>query len=76
MLFPLITLQITAVVSGCLHGNAMSCHPLVVERTRKDVNVHGVYHVWDVVQFEVPLLGAGDSHVLVFDKRAWRKISS
>ena len=41
--------HVATVVSRHLHGNAATGDRLRVGRTRKVVDVHGVYHVPDVV---------------------------
>ena len=60
-------LHITTVVPRHLHGNAATCDRLRVERTRKVVDVHGVYHVPDVVHPEVSPLVASGWWSLVFN---------
>lgn len=39
------TLHVTAVVSSYLHGDATTCHRIVIERTRKVVSKNSVYCV-------------------------------
>ena len=65
-----VALHVIFVARSCLHSDATACHRLVIERTREVVNVHGVYHVSDVFQSKVPLLVAGVSHSLVFDRKS------
>ena len=62
--------HLIAVVPGCLHSDATACYRLVIDKTRKVVNVHGMYHVSDVVQSKVPLLVADYSHPLVSGRKS------
>ena len=51
-------LHVAVDVSGCLHGDAAACYRLGGGRALKDVDKHGVYHVSNIHQSNIPLLVA------------------
>lgn len=55
---------VVSAVPGCLLGDAAAHFRLVIYRTRKVVNAHGVSHMSNFVQSKV----AGDSHPLVYGR--------
>ena len=57
--FAVVAVHITAGVPHHLHGIAAACNRLSVDRARKVVDVHSVYHVPNVVQPKVPPLVLG-----------------
>ena len=67
--FAVVALHVTAGVPHHLHGNAAACDRLSVDRARKVVDVHSVYHVPNVVQPKVPPLVAGGSYPLVLGRK-------
>ena len=63
-----------AIVPHHMHGNAVACDQLSVDRARKVVDVYSVaYHVPNVVQPKVPPLVAGGSHPLVLGRKGLGK---
>ena len=64
-----VALHVAAGVPHHLHGNAAACDRISVDRARKVVDVHSVYHVPNVVQPKVPPLVAGGSYPLVLGRR-------
>ena len=67
--FAVVALHVTAGVPHHLHVNAAACDRLSVDRARKAVDVHSVYHVPNVVRPKVPPLVAGGSHPLVLGRK-------
>ena len=67
--FAVVARHVTAGVPQHLHGNAAACDWLNVDRARKVVDVHNVYHAPNVVQPKVPLLVAGGSYPLVLGRK-------
>ena len=67
--FAAAALHVTAVVSHHLHGDAAACDRLRVERARKVVDVHIVYHMPNVVHPKVPPLVASGSYPLVLARK-------
>lgn len=66
----IVALHVAAVVPGCLHSDAAACDGLGIGRTRKVVDVRGLYHVPVVIQPKVSLLVAGVSCPLVFRSKS------
>ena len=67
--FAVVPLYNTAGAPHHLHGNTAACHRLSVDRARKVVDVHSVYHVPNVVQPKGPPLVAGGSNPLVLGRK-------
>ena len=67
--FAVVAVHITAGVPHHLHGIAAACNRLSVDRARKVVDVHSVYHVPNVVQPKGPPLVAGGSNPLVLGRK-------
>ena len=68
--FAVVALHVTAGVPHHLHGNAAACDRLSVDRARKIVDVHSVYHVPNVFQHKVsPLVECG-SYPLVLGRKS------
>ena len=53
-----------------LHGNAAACDRLSVDRARKVVDVHSVYHVPNVFQHKVPPPVECGSYPLVLGRKS------
>ena len=67
--FAVVAPHVTAGVPHHLYGTAAACDRLSVDRARKVVDVHSVYHVPNVVQPKVPPLVAGGSYPLVLGRK-------
>ena len=67
--FSVVALHVTAVVPHHLHGDVAACDRLRVERARKVVDVHSVYHAPNVVQPKVQPLVTGGSYPLVLARK-------
>ena len=66
--FAIVALHVTAGVPHHLHSNAAACDRLSVDRARKIVDVHSVYHVPNVFQPKVPPLVECGSYPLVLGR--------
>ena len=67
--FAVVALHVNSGVPHHLHGNAAACDRRSVDRARKVVDVHSVYHASNVVQPKVPPLVAGGSYPLVLGRK-------
>ena len=67
--FAVVALHVNSGVPHHLHGNAAACDRRSVDRARKVVDVHSVYHAPNVVQPKVPPLVAGGSYSLVLGRK-------
>ena len=64
--FAIGSLHVTAGVPHHLNGNAAACDRLSVDRARKIVDLHSVYHVPNVFQHNVsPLVECGSYHLVL-----------